>query len=241
MSAERPYRRVLVKISGEAFCTPGGFGVDAEAMQAVVAELRPLHEMQVQVGLVVGGGNFVRGRTLARAEFMQRATADAMGMLATVMNGLALQDALEHAGVAARVLSAIPTAGVCEPYARRRALSHLDKRRVVLLVGGTGSPFFTTDTCAALRASELDADVLLKATKVDGVFSADPLTHPDAQKFERLTYGQVLGEQLGVMDLAAVSLCMQSRIPVIVLRLATPGNLLAAVRGETVGTTISAE
>jgi uridylate kinase len=232
---------VLVKISGEAFCAAGGFGIDPEVVEALVGELAPLHEMQVEVGLVVGGGNFLRGKTLAEAEFIQRATADAMGMLATVMNGLALQDALEHRGVPTRVLSAIPTAGVCEPFARRRALHHLEQRRVVILAGGTGSPFFTTDTCSALRASELGADVLLKATKVDGVFEADPLKHPDARKFDRLTYGQVLAKQLGVMDLAAVSLCMESRIPVIVFRLGTPGNLAAAVRGEAVGTMISAD
>ena len=241
MSPGSRYRRVLVKISGEALCAPGGFGIDPASVEAVVAELVPVHEMGAQLALVVGGGNFLRGRTLADAEFIQRPTADAMGMLATVMNGLALQDALEHRGVPARVLSAIPTAGVCEPYVRRRALRHLEKGCVVVLVGGTGSPFFTTDTCAALRASELAADVLLKATKVDGVFEADPVAHPDARKLERLTYAQVLAKQLGVMDLAAVSLCMESHIPVIVFRLATPGSLIAAVRGETVGTMISAD
>ena len=240
MSAERPYRRVLVKISGEAFCTPGGFGVDAEAMQAVVAELRPLHEMQVQVGLVVGGGNFVRGRTLARAEFMQRATADAMGMLATVMNGLALGEALRRQGLSVRVHSAVPTPGFCEPYVRGRADRHLNEGRVVVLAGGTGSPFFSTDTCAALRACELGADALLKATKVDGVFDADPAANPGARKFDHLTYAEVLARRLGVMDLAAISLCMESRIPVVVFRLDVEGHLAAAARGEPVGTIVSA-
>jgi uridylate kinase len=234
-----PYRRVLLKISGEAFCAPGEFGIDANALQAVAAELAPLREMQVQVGLVVGGGNFLRGKTLSQTPFMPRATADAIGMLATVMNALALQEALEHAAAPARVLSAVTTAGFCEQYDRRRAIRHLEAGRLVILAGGTGSPFFTTDTCAALRASELGADALLKATKVDGVFEADPVTNPKAKKFERLTYGEVLARQLGVMDLAAVSLCMESHIPVIVFRLAKSGNVAAAVRGEPVGTIIS--
>ncbi len=241
MSARPAYRRVLVKISGEAMCAPGRFGVEAPAVEGVVAELAPLPERGVQVAVVVGGGNFFRGRTFSQAPFIQRPTADAMGMLATLINGLALQDALEGRGVPARLLSAVPAGGMCEPYVRRRALRHLEKGRVVLLAGGTGSPFFTTDTCAALRASELAADVLLKATKVDGVFEADPLTHPQARRFDRLTHAEVLSRQLGVMDLAAVSLCMDSRIPVVVFRLATPGNLLAAVRGEPVGTMIAAE
>lgn len=241
MSARPHFRRVLLKISGEALCAAGDFGIDAGAIGAVAAELGPLHQAGVQVGLVVGAGNFLRGRALAEAEFVQRATADAMGMLATVMNALAMRDALEHRGIPARALSAIATGGACEPYVRRRALRHLEKGRVLVLAGGTGSPFFTTDTCAALRASELGAEALLKATKVDGVFDADPVSHPRAKKFERLTYGEVLARQLGVMDLAAVSLCMESRIPVIVFRLATEGNLMAAVRGEKVGTIISAD
>jgi len=242
MAADARYRRVLVKLSGEAFCAPGAFGIDPEALAATVAELAPLHEMQVQAAVVVGGGNFLRGRETAGAgSFLQRTTADAMGMLATVMNALALQDALQARHLPARVLSAVPMGGLCEPYVRARAVRHLEKGRFVILAAGTGSPFFTTDTCSALRASELGAEVLLKATKVDGVFEADPVTCPDAKKFDRLTYGEVLARRLGVMDLAAVSLCMDSRIPVIVFRLSRAGNLAAAVRGEPVGTTISAE
>lgn len=233
------YRRILLKISGEAFCKPGSFGVDAGAIDAIVDELAPLAQQKVQVGLVIGGGNFLRGRQLADVKAIQRATADSMGMLATVMNGLALQDAMDSRGVPCRVLSAFPTGGMCEPYVRRRALHHLELNRVVILAGGTGNPFFTTDTCAALRASEIRAEVLMKATKVDGIFEADPVKNPAAKKFDRLSYGEVLSRQLGVMDLAAVSLCMESKIPVLVFRLSTPGNLAKAVAGLPVGTVIS--
>jgi uridylate kinase len=196
--------------------------------------------MGVQTGLVVGGGNFLRGGALAKDGFLQRPTADAMGMLATIINALALQDVLERRGLPARVLSAVPAGSICEPYVRGRAIHHLEKGRILILAGGTGSPFFTTDTCAALRASELSAQVLLKATKVEGVFDADPVHHPAARKFQRLTYAQVLSRQLGVMDLAAVWLCMEAGIPVIVLGLGR-GNLAAAVRGEPVGTLITSD
>jgi uridylate kinase len=239
MTSVPVYHRVLLKISGEAFCQAGSFGIDAAALDAIVQELSPLVRQKVQVGLVIGGGNFLRGRQLGNIQAIQRATADSMGMLATVMNGLALQDAMESSGLPGRVLSAVPTGGMCEPYIRRRAIRHLEKGRVVILAGGTGNPFFTTDTCAALRASELRTDVLMKATKVDGIFEADPLTHPDARKFDRLSYGEVLSRQLGVMDLAAISLCMESKIPVLVFRLGNPGNLSRAVAGEAVGTIIS--
>ncbi len=235
------YRRVLVKLSGEALCAPGGFGVDTQAVQGIVKELEPVVHSGVQVALVLGGGNFFRGKDLHKEGLLDRATADGMGMLATVMNGLALQKALENQGIEARVLSAIATVGLCEPYIRRRAIHHLEKGRLVILSGGTGSPFFTTDTGAALRASEIQAEVLFKATKVDGVFDSDPIRNPSAKKFDRLTYGEVLARQLGVMDLAAVSLCMESKIPVIVFRMSQPGNLAAAVAGKTVGTIISAE
>ena len=241
MAEQAAYKRVLVKISGQSLCAPGGYGIAAQAVMATVAELKAAHGMGVQIALVVGGGNFFRGKALSEAPFIERPTADAMGMLATVINALALQDALESEGVPARVLSAIPTAGVCEPFVRRRAVRHLEKGRVVILAGGTGSPFFTTDTCAALRASELGAEVMMKATKVDGVFEADPVQHPGAKKFERLTYAEMLARQLGVMDLAAVSLCMESRIPMIVFRLGQAGNLAAAARGEHVGTIISSD
>jgi uridylate kinase len=239
-SSTLPYRRVLLKISGEAFCASGGHGIDVASVEAVVAELVPVLKLGVQIALVVGGGNLLRGKTFSQGDYISRPVADAMGMLATVMNGIALQDALEHHGIAARALSAVPVGAVCEPFVRSHAVSLLNEGRVVILTGGTGNPFFTTDTCAALRASELQADVLFKATKVDGVFEADPVTNPSARKFERLDYGEVLKRQLGVMDLAAVSLCMESRIPVIVFRLATPGNLLRAIQGEAVGTIIAA-
>ena len=241
MAATGPYRRVLLKVSGEAFCARGGYGIDPEAMGALADELAAAAALGAQIGLVVGGGNFLRGKTLSADGMIPRTTADSMGMLATVMNALALSEVLAARGLPAVATSAVPMGDLCEPFNRRRASEALDAGRIVILAGGTGQPFFTTDTCAALRACQLDADVLLKATKVNGVFEADPVTHPDAKKFDRLTYGDVLARQLGVMDLAAVSLCMESRIPVIVFRLADPGNLAAAVKGDTVGTLISRE
>ena len=239
MVRKAAYRRVLIKVSGEAFCGSGGFGINPSAMEAFATELLPVREMGVQIGLVVGGGNIFRGRSLAEAGLIARPTADAMGMLATVINALALGDALAGRGIETRVMSARPTADVCELFTRRRAIEHLEAGRIVILAGGTGNPFFTTDTCAALRAGEIDAEVLLKATKVDGVFDADPVNNPDAEKFNRLTYGEVLARQLGVMDLSAISMCMESAIPVIVFRMGKPGNLAAAVAGENVGTIIS--
>ena len=240
MPSAKPYRRVVLKISGEGLCAPGGSGIDGDALRRIAGELAGLREIDVQVGLVVGGGNLVRGRALCQAGLIGRAAADAMGMLATMMNALALHETLARAGAPARVMSTVAMPGFCELYDRRRAAEHLDAGRLVLLAGGTGSPFFTTDSGAALRACELDADAVLKATKVDGVFDADPETHPDAAKFDRLTYAEVLARQLGVMDLAAVSLCMDTGIPVIVFNMGKPGNLAAAARGENVGTVISA-
>jgi len=240
MASAPRYRRVLLKISGEALCAPGGFGLDPQAVADLVGEIRPVVQMGVAAGLVVGGGNFLRGKALSSRQGLPRATADAMGMLATIMNGLALREALDARDVPARVLSAIPTGGLCDDYDRRLAGRLLDEGHVVILAGGTGSPFFTTDTCAALRAAELDADALLKATQVDGVFDSDPASNPDASKFDRLSYAEVLARRLGVMDLAAVSLCMESAIPIIVFHMATTGNLAAAVRGETVGTIVTA-
>jgi len=235
------YRRVLVKISGESLCAAGGSGIDAGAIRATVTELAAARQTGAQIAVVVGAGNFLRGRDLQSADFIPRVTADGMGMLATVINGLALGEALKAAGIDARVHSAFPAGGFCEPFVRGRADRQLNEGRVVVLAGGTGQPFFTTDTCAALRAAQLDADAMMKATKVDGVFDADPATCPDATKFDRLTYAEVLARRLGVMDLAAVSLCMESKIPVIVFRLADPGRLAAAVGGEAVGTTIAAD
>ncbi len=233
------YKRVLLKLSGEALCEPGGFGIDVPAVDRLIEEIQPAVSLGVQMGIVVGGGNFVRGRSLGGNPPIQRATADHMGMLATVMNALALQDSLESAGLSARVQSAIPMTSLCETFIRRRAMEHLESGRIVILAGGTGSPFFTTDTCASLRALEINAQALLKATKVDGVFDCDPVNNPAARKYDRLTYQKVLADRLGVMDLTAISMCMESRLPIVVFDLFRKGNLLAAVKGEKVGTTIA--
>ena len=234
------YRRVLLKISGQGLVSPGGFGIDEQAMAATAAEIGPLVKSGVQLAIVIGGGNFFRGRQLRSSDRISHVTADTMGMLATTMNALALRDCLESANVPACAMGTITTPAVCQPYVCREAIAHLDNGRVVILAGGTGSPYFTTDTCAALRAAELHADVFLKATKVDGVFSEDPELSPDAERFDRLTYHEVLTRKLGVMDLTAVSLCMESRIPVVVYRFSDPGNTARAVRGEQIGTIITA-
>ncbi len=237
MDPKPKYKRIVLKLSGEAVARPGHFGVDEEALAAAAAEITPLIERGVEVALVMGGGNFFRGRQLADSKRIGRTTADTIGMLATTMNSLALRDCLEAAGVPARVMGTVTTPTVCEPYIARKAIDHLEHHRVVILAGGTGSPFFTTDTAAALRAAELGA-ALLKATKVDGVFSADPERHKDAKRFARLTYHEVLKQRLGVMDLTAVSLCMEARVPLVVFKFTTVGNTLRAVLGEDVGTTI---
>ncbi len=242
MAREPRYHRVLLKLSGETLCSPGGSGVDPAAAAAVAAELAPLREMDVQVAIVIGGGNFIRGAQLVGKDDgggIARATADHMGMLATAINALALRDVLESTGLPSRVLSAIALSGVCETYDRRRAIAHLEAGRVVVLAAGTGNPFFTTDTCASLRAVELDADVLLKATKVDGVYDDDPVTNPDAKRYDELTYQQVLADRLGVMDLTAISMCMENHMPVIVFKMADAGHLAQAVRGENVGTRVT--
>jgi uridylate kinase len=239
MPREPRYKRVLVKLSGESFCSPGGFGIEAPAVAKLVDELLPLVELKVQVALVVGGGNFVRGRDLAANPHIQRATADYMGMLSTVINAIALQDALESRGAATRVLGAITMTAICEPFIRRRAIRHLEKGRIVILAGGTGSPFFSTDTCAALRSNELQAEVLLKATKVDGVFDSDPAKNPTARKYERLSYQKVLTDRLGIMDLTAISMCMERAIPIVVFQLSKPGNLAGVVCGEKIGTVVA--
>lgn len=239
MSDKPRYRRVIIKISGEALSGAGGFGLSADAIAALVGELLPVAKMGVQIGLVVGAGNFVRGRDLADNPQIRRVTADFMGMTGTIINALALRDTLESQGRSAVVLSAIAMSGVCEAFDSRSAAGHLDDGRVAILAGGTGRPFFTTDSGAALRALELDAEVLMKATKVDGVFDSDPAENPDAVKYDRLSYEKVLADRLGVMDLTAISMCMEADLPVLVFRLTRPGNLAAAVRGEPVGTTIS--
>src|SRR5579862_1501575 len=203
------YKRILLKISGEGLCREGGFGLEAAELTGICEEITDVAKSGVQVAVVVGGGNYVRGETLSAAGHIQRATADYMGMLATVMNAMALQDMLETLGQPTRVASAINVSQVCEPFIRRRVIRHLEKGRVVVLAAGTGNPFFTTDTCAALRATELNVDILMKATKVDGVYDSDPKKNPNARLYERLTYKQVITDNLRVMDMTAISLAME--------------------------------
>ena len=237
--AKKPaYGRILLKLSGEALLGKRQYGVDPDFCAFIAAQVAEVHRLGVQIGIVVGGGNIFRGLAAA-AKGMDRATGDYMGMLATVMNGLALQDALEKAGVPTRVMSAIAMNEVAEPYIRRRAVRHLEKKRVVILAAGTGNPYFTTDTAAALRAVEIGAEVILKATKVDGVYDSDPLTNPGAKRYDRLTYSQVLAQRLGVLDSTAVSLCMENDTPIIVFDLNKPENIRRVATGESVGTLIT--
>ncbi|TFG44647.1 MAG: UMP kinase [Candidatus Brocadiia bacterium] len=233
------YKRVLVKLSGESFCKPGGFGIEGEALEPIARRIAELCKLGPQISVVVGGGNFLRGENFSKNSSIPRNTADYMGMLATIIHACALQETLEKLGQPTRVLSAIEVAAICEPFIRRRALHHLEKGRVAILAGGTGNPFFTTDTCAALRASELDCDLLIKATKVDGVFSDDPKKNPDAELFEAISYDDVLRKNLRIMDLSAISLCRDNNIVINVLNIFNVGNLVKAVCGEKVGTLIS--
>lgn len=231
------YKRILLKLSGEALSGPKGFGIDVAEAEAIAIRIKEVHEMGVQVAAVIGAGNLWRGKQgIERG--MDRATADYMGMLGTVMNALALMDALERMGVYTRVQSAIEMRAVAEPYIRRRAIRHLEKGRVVIFSAGTGNPFFSTDTAAALRATEMDADVLIKATKVDGVYDSDPKKNSDAQKFDEITYSDFLSRRLGVMDSTAVTLCMENNLPILVLNLWDPKALPSALRGEKVGTLV---
>jgi len=231
MTAEPKFRRVLLKISGEALMGGGDYGLDSGTVERVAREVRGVHDLGVEVSLVVGGGNIFRGVSGA-AKGMERAGADAIGMLATVINALALQNALEGLGVHTRVLSAIVMQTVCEPYIRRRAVRHMEKKRVVIFAAGTGNPFFTTDTAAALRASEMGCDLLLKGTKVDGVYSADPVTNPSAERYERLSYMDVLRNDLKVMDASAISLCRENHIPIMVFSINTDGAFARVLAGE---------
>ena len=225
------YRRVLLKISGEALMGPQEFGLDQETVKRIARDVQAVNRMGVEICLVIGGGNIFRGVTGA-TQGMQRAAADYMGMLATVMNALAMQNALEQIGVTTRVQSAITMTSICEPYIRRRALRHMEKGRVVIFAAGTGNPFFTIDTAAALRASEMGCDVLLKGTKVDGVYSADPRKMPDAQRYDRLTYLEVLSRDLKVMDAAAVSLARENRIPILVFSIQQEGAFADVIAGK---------
>ncbi len=235
------YRRVLLKISGEGLCARGATGIDAGEVRRLADEVKLVVDLSVQVCVVVGGGNIVRGDVIAKDSPIEETTGHYMGMLATVINALAVQDTLESLGVPTRVQSALAMETVCEKFIRRRAIRHLEKGRVVIFAGGTGNPFVTTDTGAALRAAEVRADVLLKATKVDGVYTADPVTDPDATRIVQLSYNEVIDRRLKVMDVSAVDLCQRSGIPIVVLDLKKKGNMRAVVQGEGVGTLISAD
>jgi uridylate kinase len=235
-----PYRRVLLKLSGEALMGEQPFGIDPAVTTQIAREIGEIQQLGVQTAVVIGGGNLFRGLA-ASARGMDRATADYMGMLATVINALALQDALEHIGVNTRVATAIEMRAVAEPFIRRRAVRHLEKGRVVVFAAGTGNPYFTTDTAAALRAMEMKADVILKGTKVDGIYTADPMLHPTATKYDAISYLKVLERGLKVMDATAISLCMDNRLPIVVFNLRTAGNLRRVIEGEHVGTVVQAD
>lgn len=237
-STDRPsYKRILLKLSGEALAGEQGFGINAKIIQDIAKGVAAAHEAGVQIGIVIGGGNIVRG-VAASASGMDRASADYMGMLATCINALALQDALEKVNVYTRVQTAIEMAEIAEPYIRRRAIRHLEKGRVVIFAAGTGNPYFTTDTAAALRAMEIDAEVIMKATKVDGVYDKDPKKYPDATMFDELSYIEVLNRRLNVMDSTAISLCMDNSLPILTFNLRDPANILRAVKGEKIGTLV---
>jgi len=234
------YKRVLLKISGEALMGEGQYGIDPETVNRIAADVKDVRSLGIEVAIVVGGGNIFRGLSGAAKGF-ERASADYMGMLATVMNGLAMQNALEKIGTPTRVVSAIPMASICEPYIRRRAMRHMEKGRVVIFVAGTGNPFFTTDTAAALRATEMGCDAILKGTQVDGVYSADPAKDPSAKRFDRLTYLDVLAQDLKVMDAAAISLGRENRIPILVFSIHERGKFAAVLEGKGLYTTIEGE
>jgi len=235
------YRRVLLKLSGEALCNPDGhkeaFGIQPDTLRAIAEELAEVHRLGVQLGLVIGGGNIFRGLK-GSAQGMDRAQSDYVGMLATVMNSLALQDALERCGVPTRVMTALEMRQVAEPYIRRRAVRHLEKGRCVIFAAGTGNPYFSTDTAAALRAMEIHADALFKATKVDGIYDADPMKHPEAKMIADLSYDRFLADRIGVMDGTAVTLCRDNKLPIRVFKLSTKGNIQRVVVGEEIGTVI---
>ncbi len=239
MEKKLKYHRILLKLSGEALAGPSGFGVDPERAEDIAERVKEVHALGVDIAIVIGAGNLWRGRSgLDRG--MDRATADYMGMLATVMNALALMDAMERTGLYTRVQSAVEMHAVAEPYIRRRAIRHLEKGRVVILGGGTGNPYFSTDTAAALRAMEIGADVLIKATKVDGVYDSDPMKNDQAIRFDRLSYMETINRRLQVMDSTAVSLCMDNNLPILVLNLWNPEDLKEALFGERVGTLVTA-
>ena len=237
--AQPAYPRILLKLSGEALMGNDAFGINRDTVERLVREVKEVADLGVQVGIVIGGGNIFRGVSQGAAG-MDRATADYMGMLATVINALALQDALEQQNVVTRVVTAIEMRAVAEPFIRRRAIRHLEKGRVIVFGAGTGNPYFSTDTAAALRAMEIKADVILKATKVDGIYDADPMVKTNATRFDRISYLQVLEQGLKVMDATAISLCMDNRLPIVVFNLRTPGNIKRAITGEPIGSLVTA-
>ncbi|HUP88879.1 MAG TPA: UMP kinase [Longimicrobiales bacterium] len=238
MTEQLKYPRVLLKLSGEALAGEQGFGISPKVVDRLTDEIKLLHESGVVMGLVIGGGNIMRG-TKASSEGMDRVHADYMGMLATVINAIALQDLLERKGIDTRVMTAIRMEAVAEPYIRRRAIRHLEKGRIVIFAAGTGNPYFSTDTAAVLRAIEMEADVLIKATKVDGVYTADPIKDPNAKLIPKVSFQDVLTKELAVMDAAAISLCRENDLPIIVLNIHHSGAVLAALRGEPMGTLVS--
>lgn len=238
LSKQPVFRRILLKLSGEALLGQGEYGIEADTLHDIARQIQQLHQMKVEVALVLGGGNIFRGVAASAKYGMDRASADYMGMMGTVINALAMQDALEQLGLSTRVLSAIPIQHLCEPYIRRRAIRHLEKGRVVIFAAGTGNPFFTTDTAAALRAMEVHADVLLKATKVDGIYDKDPKKHADAVRFQHLSYDEVLRRDLKVMDATAIALCRENKLPLVVFDLQPATNIGRVVLGETLGTSV---
>jgi uridylate kinase len=238
-TSQPAYKRVLLKLSGEALMGSHAYGIDPAVATQIATDIADIQAMGVETAIVIGGGNIFRG-VAASARGMDRSTADYMGMLATVINALALQDALEQQNVVTRVVTAIEMRAVAEPVIRRRAIRHLEKGRVVVFGAGTGNPYFSTDTAAALRAMEIKAEVILKATKVDGIYDADPMVHPNATRFERISYLEVLEHRLKVMDATAISLCMDNHLPIVVFNLRTPGNIRRAISGESIGSLVTA-
>jgi len=234
------YERVLLKLSGEVLAGEDGFGISPAVNARIADEIRDAHALGAQIGVVIGGGNIIRGAT-ASMQGMDRGSADYMGMLGSIINGMAIQDALEKAEVPTRVLTALEIKQVGEPYIRRRAMRHMEKGRVVIFAGGTGNPYFTTDTAAALRAAEIHADIILKGTKVDGVYDSDPNTNPDAIRFERLGYDQAIRDELGFMDQTAIALCRENALPILVFDMTTHGNIAKVVAGEKLGTRVGAD
>ncbi len=234
------FQRVLLKLSGESFCKPGGFGIDPDEVEAIAAEVKDACHVGAQVAVVVGGGNIIRGASLAAAGHIPQSTADYMGMLGTVINAMALREKLVSMDVDCRVMSAIDIKAVAEPFIRNRAIRHLEKGRVVILAAGTGNPFFTTDTCASLRAIELECDVILKATKVDGVYTADPKKDPSAKRYDRLTFSEAIAKNLRIMDMTALAMCQEHQLPLLVFDFNVKGNIRRVIEGKSVGTIVTA-